>query len=99
MDEKTAIGLCLDQGDVRGFEFLFEQFRREAYVHAIALLGNREEAADACQDAFGKASVAIRHLASLDAFYPWFYRILRNHCLNRIAGRQTAALQLTQEMG
>lgn len=91
MDEKTAIRLCLDQRDVRGFEFLFEKFSREAYVHAIALLGNREEAADACQDAFGKAFVAIRHLASLDAFYPWFYRILRNHCLNRIAGRQTAA--------
>ena len=91
MDEKTAIRLCLDQRDVRGFEFLFEKFRREAYVHAITLLGNREEAADACQDAFGKAFVAIRRLASLDAFYPWFYRILRNHCLNRIAGRQTAA--------
>ncbi|MDE2740155.1 MAG: RNA polymerase sigma factor [Gemmatimonadota bacterium] len=91
MDEQTAIRLCLDQRDVRGFEFLFEKFRREAYVHAIALLGNREEAADACQDAFGKAFVAIRRLASLDAFYPWFYRILRNHCLNRIARRQTAA--------
>lgn len=89
MDEKTAIKLCLDQEDVRGFEFLFEKFRREAYVHAIALLGNREDAADACQDAFGKAFVAIRRLASLDAFYPWFYRILRNNCLNLIDKRRT----------
>ena len=56
-----------------------------------SLLGNREDAADACQESFTSAFVAIRRLTQLTQFYPWFYRILRNCCLNFISRRKTAA--------
>ena len=89
MTEQTAIRLCLIKRDPRGFEYLVGQFRREAFYHAHALLGNEADAADACQEAFACAFAAMPKLTQLDKFYPWFYRILKNRCLNMIARRKT----------
>ncbi len=89
MNESQAIRLCLKHRDPVGFEFLVNKYRREAYFHAFALMGNREDAADACQESFYRAFKAIPGLVSLDQFYPWFYRILRNCCLNMLSRRRT----------
>lgn len=90
MDEQRAIQLCVQHRDPVGFEFLVEKYRREAYSHAFALLGSEQDALDACQDSFAKAFVAIPGLRALPQFYPWFYCILRNRCLNLLARRQTS---------
>ena len=82
--------MCLKERDPIGFEFLVEQYKREAYYHALSFTNNKEDAADACQDAFRKAFAAMPRLASLDNFYPWFYRILKNHCINMSARKRTA---------
>ena len=89
MTEETAIRLCLKHRDPAGFEFLVRQFRREAFYHAHALLGNEPDAADACQESFASAFAAMPELSKLDKFYPWFYRILRNRCLNMLGRRRT----------
>ena len=88
MTEAQAIQLCLKHRDPAGFEALVRQYRREAFGHALALLGNAEDAADACQTCFARAFAALPGLAALDRFYPWFYRILRNFCLNQLARRR-----------
>lgn len=90
MDEQHAIQLCVKHRDPVGFEFLVEKYRREAFSHAFALLGNQEDALDACQDSFARAFAAIPGLRELPQFYPWFYCILRNRCLNLLARRQTS---------
>jgi RNA polymerase sigma-70 factor, ECF subfamily len=90
MDEQRAIQLCVKHRDPVGFEFLVQKYRREAFSHAFALLGNQDEALDACQDSFAKAFAAIPGLRELPQFYPWFYCILRNRCLNVLARRQTS---------
>jgi RNA polymerase sigma-70 factor (ECF subfamily) len=72
-----------------GFEYLVKKYRREAFYHAHSFLGNREDAADACQESFARAFMAIPSLQKLDAFYPWFYRILRNCCLNMLRRKKT----------
>jgi len=97
MDESYAIKLCLKYQDPAGFEFLVKKYRREAYFHARAILGNQEDAADACQESFAKAFVAIPKLTRLDAFYPWFYRILRNCCLNMIRKRKSAVKYMIEK--
>lgn len=89
MNEQKAIRLCLRHRDPAGFAFLVKTFRREAFYHAQALLGNEADAADACQDAFSSAFGAMPSLNTLDCFYPWFYRILHNRCLNLLARRRT----------
>lgn len=90
MDEQRAIQLCVKHQDPVGFEFLVQKHRREAFCHAFSLLGNQEDALDACQDSFAKAFTAIPRLDRLSEFYPWFYCILRNRCLNLLARRQTS---------
>jgi len=84
MDETSAIRLCIRHRDPAGFEFLVKKFRKEALYHAVSFLGNYEDASDACQDSFCKAFVSITSLKKLDRFYPWFYVILKNNCLNMI---------------
>lgn len=90
MDEQRAIELCVKHRDPVGFEFLVQQHRREAFFHAYTLLGNQDDALDACQDAFARAFSAITQVRELPRFYPWFYCILRNHCLNLLARRHTS---------
>jgi len=90
MDEQHAIRLCVKHRDPVGFEFLVQKYRREAFVHAFSLLGNQEDALDACQDSFVRAFASLPRLPELRQFYPWFYRILRNRCLNLLARRQTS---------
>jgi RNA polymerase sigma-70 factor, ECF subfamily len=90
MNEERAIELCLKHRDPVGFEFLAGKYRREAFFHAFALLGNEQDALDACQEAFARAFAGIVRLPALPKFYPWFYCILRNHCLNVLARRRTS---------
>ncbi len=87
MDERKAIKLCIAHRDPAGFEFLVKKFRLEALYHAVSFTGNYEDAADACQESFYKAFISITSLCKLDRFYPWFYVILRNNCLNLIRKR------------
>lgn len=88
MNEQKAIRLCITHRDPAGFEFLVKKFRMEALYHAVSFLGNYEDAADACQDSFHKAFIAITGTRKLERFYPWFYVILKNHCLNLIRKRE-----------
>ena len=89
MNESYALKLCLKYNDPKGFEFLVKKYRKEAFFHAHMFLGNHEDAADACQESFAKAFIAIPALKYLDQFYPWFYTILRNCCLNMIRKRKS----------
>jgi RNA polymerase sigma-70 factor, ECF subfamily len=61
---------------------------RRAYIGALAILGNREDAMDVSQEAFLKAYRAIRRFDPERPFYPWFYRILRNACFDWIRRRR-----------
>ena len=94
MDEKKAIRLCLKHRDPAGFEALVDQNQRRAFFHAHALLGNQEDAADACQDAFIRAFAGLPKLDSLERFYPWFHKILRNVCLNMLQKSKTRSNHL-----
>ena len=90
MNEAQALRLCIKHRDPIGFEFLVREYEREAYLHASILLGNRDDAAEACQESFAKAFASLSRLSDVSEFYPWFYRILRNHCLNLLSRRKTA---------
>ncbi len=89
MNEAKAIQLCIKRRHAVGFEFLVKCYRKQAFCHAYGIMGNREDAADACQDSFKKAFVSIPKLERLDRFYPWFYSILRNHCFNLLSRKKT----------
>jgi RNA polymerase sigma-70 factor (ECF subfamily) len=70
------------KGDKRAFEKLVKRHMADAYLTALGFTGNPEDARDLSQDAFVKAYQARRRFDPEKPFYPWFHRILRNHCLN-----------------
>jgi len=67
-------------GDDAAREELAVNHRRAAYLLALQLLGNRDDALDATQDAL------LRFFSTLDRFRPeqpvrpWLYSIVRNRC-------------------
>ena len=89
MDDSIALKNCLD-GDMESFRYLVERYQNQAVGHATAVLGNREDALDAVQEAFVDAFRAIDKFDSSRRFYPWFYVLLRNRCFKMLAkpGRQ-----------
>lgn len=97
MNERHAIELCIKHRDPIGFEFLVRKYEREAHFHAYALLRNREDAAEACQESFASAFASMPLLTELTAFYPWFYRVLRNRCLNLLERRRNAVAYAAAE--
>lgn len=74
-------------GDRRAFRALVESLKRPAYFHALSLVGNHHDALDLSQEAFIRAWRAFASFETSRPFFPWFYRILRNLCLNRHRSR------------
>ncbi|MDQ3175513.1 MAG: sigma-70 family RNA polymerase sigma factor [Acidobacteriota bacterium] len=79
MDDQAAIQRCR-AGDNEAFRHVVEHYQSEAIGHAIAILGNREDAMDAVQEAFIDCFQALDRVDLTRRFYPWFYVILRNRC-------------------
>ncbi len=75
MDDSAAIEKC-QNGDKEAFRFLVEGYQK----HAVAILGNREDALDAVQEAFIDAFQSLKSFDLTRKFYPWFYVLLRNRC-------------------
>ena len=85
------------KGDKKAFEEIVRHFMNEAYMVAYGFVANREDARDLSQDAFIKAYQARERFDSDKPFYPWFYRILKNHCLNYIKRRSRGHESLYHE--
>jgi len=73
---------------------LVRHYMTDAFLVAYGFVGNREDARDLSQDAFIKAYQARDRFDADRPFYPWLYRIIKNHCLNFLkrAGRFSTTL-------
>jgi RNA polymerase sigma-70 factor (ECF subfamily) len=99
-DDREAVARCL-AGEPQHFRALVERYQTEALGHALAVLGHREDACDAVQEAFLEAYVALPRFDVSRAFYPWFYVILRNRCfklLDRRKRRPEAAVGGSEQL-
>ncbi len=74
-------------GSVRAFEEIVEATRARAYSVALGMVGNIEDARDLSQESFMAAHHARESFDAERPFFPWFYKILRNRCLNFIRKR------------
>jgi RNA polymerase sigma factor (sigma-70 family) len=89
MDE--AEGALIRQcqaGDKDAFGRLVKQFAGRAIGAAYLLLGNRDDAMEASQDAFIRAWRNIRRFDGRSKFYTWYSAVLRNVCLSRLRRRR-----------
>lgn len=94
-DDEIAIEKCRN-GEREAFRHLVEKYQRQAISHATAILGSREDALDAAQEAFIDAFKALKQFDSSRPFYPWFYVLLRNRCFKLAARkRETESIDET----
>jgi RNA polymerase sigma-70 factor (ECF subfamily) len=75
-------------GDVEQYRFLVERYRAQFGRYALAVVGDRDAAQDAMQEAFIRAFDALATCRKPDRFGAWFFRILANQCRNQVARRR-----------
>ncbi len=82
-DEGSAIERC-KKGDRDAFAVIVQKYMKPAYYVALGYVGRPEDALDLSQDAFVNAFRHIRRFDSSKSFFPWFYSILKNLCMNHL---------------
>ena len=70
--------------DKSEFVLLMRSNMKRAYFSALGIVGSHDDAMELAQLAFIRA---YKHFGSFDKdknFFTWYYKILRNLCLNKI---------------
>jgi RNA polymerase sigma-70 factor (ECF subfamily) len=75
-------------GDRSAFPELVARHRRHLWNLALKMLRDREDAADALQDAFVRAFRAAENFRGDAEVSTWLHRIMINVCLTKVAARQ-----------
>lgn len=80
----AAIVARVLRGNAEAFRELVERYRDQYARYALHMLGNREDAEEALQDAFTRAYRSLARCEDPERFGAWLFRILINRC--RTAG-------------
>lgn len=86
-DDVALLRAHLD-GDTDAFAALVRRHRDRLWAVALRTLGDREDAADALQDALLSAYRAADRFRGDSAVTTWLHRIVVNACLDRMRRRQ-----------
>lgn len=70
-------------GDIDAFTILVQRYRDPCFRFALRILGNRDDAEEALQEAFVRAFRAISTCRERARFGAWLYQILVNECRTR----------------
>jgi RNA polymerase sigma-70 factor (ECF subfamily) len=76
------------RGDEHAFDTLVRRHADRLWATALRTLGDREEAADAVQDALVSAFRSADRFRGDSAVTTWLHRIVVNACLDRVRRRQ-----------
>ncbi|NBM14529.1 RNA polymerase sigma factor SigM [Streptomyces sp. GC420] len=109
MDDDVRLGDASDQdllsrhvgGDPDAFGEIVRRHRDRLWAVALRTLGDREEAADAVQDALVSAYRGAHTFRGQSAVTTWLHRITVNACLDRArkaASRRTSPLNDTERL-
>lgn len=75
-------------GDTEAYRLLVTRHRDRLGRFALQMLGNREDAEEALQDAFVRAYRSLARCAHPERFDGWLFRILANRCRTKGARRR-----------
>ncbi|CCH89072.1 RNA polymerase sigma factor sigW [Modestobacter italicus] len=84
-------------GDHEAFAAVVAPYLRELQVHCYRMLGSRQDAEDALQEALLSAWTGLGSFEGRSSVRTWLYRVVTNRCLNQLrsaARRPVAAEQL-----
>ncbi len=80
--------LLAREGDQEALSTLTTRHRRSAYLLALQLMGNPDDALDATQDALIRFCVHLNRFDAERPLKPWLYSIVRNRCRDLLRRRR-----------
>lgn len=83
MDKKVS-SRTISKNKTKEFEVLVKDNMKRAYFSALGFLGSHDAAMDVSQEAFIRAYHNFNKYDTKKNFFTWYYKILRNLCLNFI---------------
>jgi len=78
------------RSDAGDFRKIFNDHGPAALALAINILGNRDDAEDACQETFVQVYRNLKHFDSRRSFKIWFTTILYRRCFDQLRRRRRA---------
>lgn len=95
----TEIISRIAAGDQRGYASLLDRYRAKVMTLALRMLGRKEDAEEAAQDAFIRAFRSLHQFEQRAQFSTWIYRITYNVCLTRISRHRGSTISIHEEDG
>lgn len=92
--EERGLVIAASAGDLAAYDLLVRRYRKPALTVATAVLGRRELAEDAVQDALLAAFAALPRLGDPERFGPWLATIVRNRAQRLARGERRATVPL-----
>lgn len=92
-DSDAAVVARVLAGDTGAYAVIVARYRAHYGRYAVRMLGSREDAEEALQDAFVRAYRSLAKCDDPERFAPWFFRILANRC--RTAGTRRGRRERT----
>ena len=83
-------------GDRAAFDWLVRRHQQRALAVALGVLHHKEDARDACQEAFLRAFRGLDRFDGQSQFSTWLHRIVVNICIDRLRSRSTGAVALDE---
>jgi RNA polymerase sigma-70 factor (ECF subfamily) len=80
------------RGDRDAFGALVRKYMKRAYFTALGFVGSHDDALDLSQEAFVRAYRSMERFEVSTRFFTWYYRILRNLCLNYLRDKSRRAV-------
>jgi len=81
MEDNDWITACL-RGNGEEFKKIVDKYKAYAMAVAMNIIGNREDAEDACQETFIQIFRNLEHFDARLSFRNWLYAILFHRCLD-----------------
>jgi len=86
LSEKDLLKL-VQAGSREAYGEVVRKYMKSAYYIALGIVHNHQDALDLSQEAFVKAFRNIKKFNTDKAFFPWFYRLMKNLCLDHLRKR------------
>ena len=95
-ENETEILEHARNGNKSAFGKLVKIYNKRAFYTALSIVGSSEDAFDLSQEAFIKAYRSINKFDTTKKFFTWYYKILKNICLNHIRNKSLHAISFSE---
>ncbi len=79
---------AVQRGNRELYGMIVKRYMQSAYYIALGFVHNQQDALDVSQEAFIKAFRKIKMFDTSKPFFPWFYRLMRNLCIDHLKRKQ-----------